>query len=493
MTSDYVSQKVLDSEYAVRGAILIRAEEIEKDLKAGKGSYPFTKIQKCNQGNPQLIGQKPISFFRYVMALIDAPFLLENEKVLAEFPPDAVARAKKIMAEIGPTTGAYTGSKGFNFARRDVADYITERDRQATGNPNLPSVDIENVYMTEGSSPGVKMILQLVLDGEKDTCMIPIPQYPLYSAVLTIMGAGVSPYYLDEKTNWGLSLDSLSKCYNDAVAKNSTPRILVVVNPGNPTGQILEKSQMIDIIKFAHDHKIILLADEVYQANVYEPEKHPFYSFRAVALEMDETYAKNTMIVSLHTVSKGMLAECGRRGGYFELLNIPQVLNDQLLKMAAINLCANVNGQLMTALMCQPPKKGDHSYDSYIKEHMDIYHSLQQKATLVANDLNTIEGFSCTVVDGAMYAYPQITIPKGYVTYNAELNAKDNTHYAPDTRWCLEFLERTGFVLVAGSGFGQEEGTFHFRTTILPPVEEMKRFTEEVRKFQGELIAKYSN
>lgn len=492
MASTYVSQKVLESEYAVRGAILIRAEEIEKELKAGK-PYPFTKILKCHQGNPQLIGQKPITFFRYVMALIDAPFLLENEKVLAEFPPDAVERARKIMAEIGNTTGAYTASKGFTFARRDVANYITDRDRVLVNNPNLPAVDVENVFMTEGSSPGVKMVLQLVLDGQKDTCMIPIPQYPLYSAVLTMIGAGVAPYYLDEKTNWGLSLDSLVKSYDDAVAKNSTPRLLVLVNPGNPTGQILSRAQMEDIIKFAHDRKIILLADEVYQANVYDNEKTPFYSFRSVALSMPEPYASETMIISLHTVSKGMLAECGRRGGYFELLNIPHLLSEQLLKMAAINLCANVNGQLMTALMCQPPKKGDYSYDSYIAEHSAIYESLKRKAALIAKDLNTVEGFSCTVIDGAMYAYPQITLPKGYIAYSDELNKRDGTHYAPDTRWCLEFLEETGFVLVSGSGFGQEEGTFHFRTTILPPEEDMQRFTVEVREFQAKLMAKYGN
>ena len=492
MTSTYVSQKVLDSEYAVRGPILIRAEHIEKELKAGTGSYPFTKILKCHQGNPQLIGQKPISFFRYVMALIDAPFLLENEKVLAEFPPDAVARARAIMAEIGNTTGAYTASKGFAFARRDVAKYITDRDRLAVGNPNLPAVDVENVYMTEGSSPGVKMVLQLVLDGAKDTCMIPIPQYPLYTAVLTMIGAGVAPYYLDEATNWGLSLESLVNSYNAAVEKGSTPRLLVLINPGNPTGQILSRAQMEDIIKFAHERKIILLADEVYQTNVYGEATAPFFSFRSVALSMPAPYNNETMIVSLHTVSKGMIAECGRRGGYFELLNIPKLLNEQLLKMAAINLCANVNGQLMCSLMCQPPKEGDYSYESYTAEVSSIYESLKRKAALIAKDLNTIEGFSCTVIDGAMYAYPQITLPKNYMAYNDECNKRDGTHHAADTRWCLEFLEETGFVLVSGSGFGQAEGTFHFRTTILPPEEDMQRFTEDIRKFQAKLMAKYN-
>lgn len=492
MTSDYVNEKVEISEYAVRGAILIRAEAIEKDIQKGKGSYPFTNIQRCNQGNPQLIGQKPISFYRYVMALIDAPFLLDNPKVTGEFPPDAVARARAIMSQIGQTTGAYTGSKGFVFARRDVATYIADRDRKNSGNDSLPAVDIENIYMTDGSSPGVKMILQLLLDGAKDACMIPIPQYPLYSAVLTIMGATIAPYYLNESSNWSLSMDNLQKVYDATVAKGAMPRILVVVNPGNPTAQLLDRNQMTEIVKFAHAHKVVLLCDEVYQTNVYIPERYPFHSFREVVLTMPAPYCTETMVVSLHTVSKGVTAECGRRGGYFECLNIPHKLSEQLLKMAAINLCANVNGQLMTALMCQPPKKGDFSYELQASEEKAIFESLQRKAALLAKELNTIPGFSCTIVNGAMYAYPKITIPPMYAKYNDELNAKDGTHYAPDTRWCLEFLERTGFVLVSGSGFGQEEGTFHFRTTILPPEEEMERFVKEVRIFQSELISKYS-
>nr|AGT02519.1 alanine transaminase [Herpetomonas muscarum] len=482
-----INPSVLAAEYAVRGLIPTRAGEIEAEIASGKDNHPFQKLVYCNIGNPQSLKQKPLTFNRQVMSLIDAPFLLDNPKVVAEFPADAVARAREYLTHIGSGTGAYTGSFGYDFARRVVAKHIDQRDKGIA-----PLADPANIVLTDGASTGVKLMLQALVGGPRDGVMIPIPQYPLYTAQIALLNGKVAPYYLKESEGWKVSADDLEAAYRECVEKEgATPRLFVAINPGNPTGNVMDRASMEDVVRFCHNKGMLLLADEVYQENIYAEGKE-FVSFREALLGLPEPYRSETMLVSLHSTSKGIIGECGRRGGYFEMLNLPSDLHTQIVKLCSVNLCANVNGQVMTTLMCSPPQKGDASYESFREEYNTILNSLKSRALLLAKELNTIPGFSCQPVEGAMYAFPQIKLPEKYVAHNDEANAKEKRRLELDARWALELLEATGIVVVPGSGFGQEKGTLHFRTTILPPMDQMEHMVKSIRSFQEGVYAKYA-
>lgn len=112
--------------------------------------------------------------------------------------------------------------------------------------------------------------------------MIPIPQYPLYTATLALCNGRPVPYYLDEESGWGLSLKELERSLAEARQQGTDVRALCVINPGNPTGNCLDERNMRDIIEFCASKRLVLLADEVYQTNIYLPDKKPFHSFKKV-------------------------------------------------------------------------------------------------------------------------------------------------------------------------------------------------------------------
>ncbi|CUE64030.1 alanine aminotransferase, putative [Bodo saltans] len=478
----YINPRVVQAQYAVRGLIPMRADELKARLDAGE-TLPFKELVYCNIGNPQALQQQPLTFNRQVMSLVDSPTLLENDAIVAQFPADVVARAKEYLKNINGMTGAYTDSIGYKWAREAIAQFIARRD-------GTESPDSRNICLTDGASSGVRLIMQLLIEGAKDGVLIPIPQYPLYTAQIALLGGASAMYYLDEAKRWDLHVEDLLKCNASLAATGATPRLLVVINPGNPTGQVLTKETMEGVVRYCHDNDVMLLADEVYQENIYGDR--PFESFRKVVLGMPAPY-NNTPCISLHSTSKGIIGECGRRGGYFEMLNVPKEQKEQLLKLCSINLCSNVNGQVMTALMCTPPAEGGESYARFRDEYDGIFASLKGRAEALAKELNGIEGITCNAVDGAMYAFPQIRLPAKYVARNEDLNKSAGTKIAADARWALELLEETGIVVVPGSGFLQQEGTFHFRTTILPPAEQMQSMTSSIRAFQTKINKNFAN
>ncbi|RHW74227.1 alanine aminotransferase [Trypanosoma equiperdum] len=485
----HINPRVKKAQYAVRGLVPMRADEIREEIRSGTGKskFSFNELVYCNIGNPQALEQKPLTFHRQVMSLIDAPFLLEDNAVVSRYPSDAVSRARLYLGHIGQRTGAYTDSAGYAFVRDIVAQYVNERDAYVK-----PLQEASSIVLTDGASTGVRIILQTLVGDEKDAVMIPIPQYPLYTAQIALLGGTPAMYYLRESEGWALNVGELEAVYKDCVANgNATPRVLVVINPGNPTGGVLERTVMEEVAKFCCDHGVVLMADEVYQENIYTATKR-FESFRKIVLELPPPYNTDTVLVSLHSVSKGIIGECGRRGGYFTLTNAPPELVEQVMKLCSINLCSNVNGQLMTALMCSPPKPGDASFDHYTAEYSGIFESLKRRADLLAKELNNIRGFKSQSVEGAMYAFPTIELPPKYVKHNDEMNSKEGRQLAPDARWALELLESTGIVVVPGSGFGQQPGTLHFRTTILPPEAHMERVVKALRQFQEGIWAKYA-
>src|SRR4030095_1079040 len=464
-----LNPNLLNAEYAVRGPIVIRAQELEKQGK---------KIIYCNVGNPQALGQKPITYIRQILSLMEYPGFLEHTEVNNLFPKDIIDRAKHLHHLMPHGTGAYTQSAGMPFIRQAVAEFIEKRD-------GIPT-DENHIILTDGASKGVQAVLIALMKKSTDGFMIPIPQYPLYSATIELYGASQVGYYLDEENSWQLNEEALTKSYNDAKSKGIDPVALVVINPGNPTGAVLSYENILMVIDFAKKHNLSIMADEVYQDNIYAIDGK-FFSFAKVMHQLKET---SIQLFSFHSVSKGYMGECGHRGGYLELRNVPDDVLAEFIKLQSISLCSNTVGQLVTYLVVTPPQKGDASYDLFIKERDQILNDLKTKAEILGNGLNGIEGMHIDVPEGAMYAFVKLELPQTEDVSRmsqAERLAYDSKR---DSDYCMALLEETGICVVPGSGFGQLPGTLHFRTTFLPPRDEIEALVEKMKVFHEGYVEK---
>jgi len=459
-----INPAVVNAEYAVRGAIPIRALELAGELKNPDNKLPFKKIIPCNIGNPQAVAQAPMSFIREVLAGLTCPGVVDH------IAKDAKERVEKYRATLPMNSiGGYSDSRGVPVIREEVADFIAARDGEEC-RPKLT-----DLFLTDGASAGIKYVLTCLVKGAQDGVVIPIPQYPLYSAAIALQGGSQIPYYLDEEKGWAVDFKQLHQSLEDSAIAGITPRAIVVINPGNPTGTVLEKSDIEQLIAVAQKYKLVIFADEVYQENVYTEDKK-FHSFKKVMKEMGSPYDK-VELLSFHSVSKGFLGECGLRGGYMEVTNIDEFAQDQVYKLASIGLCSNTVGQFAVGLMLNPPKYGDDSYVQYLSERDTQLNNLHKRAKMLHESLNQISGLSTQKIEGAMYAFPKIELPQSF------MNQAKEKGMAPDALWCLQLLERSGVVVVPGSGFGQRDGTWHFRTTILPSNEDLNYVARQMKEF----------
>ncbi|XP_075495419.1 glutamate--glyoxylate aminotransferase 2-like [Primulina tabacum] len=469
MDYENLNENVKKCQYAVRGELYLRASELQMEGK---------KIIFTNVGNPHALGQKPLTFPRQVIALCQAPFLLDDPNVGLLFPADAIARAKHYLTMTPGGLGAYSDSRGLPGVRKEVAEFIERRD----GYPSDP----ELIFLTDGASKGVMQILNAIIRGPVDGILVPVPQYPLYSATISLMGGSLVPYYLEETANWGLDTVNLNQSIAKARSQGITVRAMVIINPGNPTGQCLSEANLKEVLKFCYQNNLVLIGDEVYQQNVYQDER-PFISSRKVLMDMGPPISKELELVSFHTVSKGYFGECGQRGGYFEMTNISPKTVDEIYKVASIALSPTVPGQIFMGLMVNPLKPGDISYEKFISESNGILESLRRRARVMTDGFNSCRNVVCNFTEGAMYSFPQIRLPP------KAIEAAKKAGKVPDVFYCLKLLEATGISTVPGSGFGQKEGDFHLRTTILPAEEDMPEIMTSFKKFNDEFMEQYEN
>jgi alanine transaminase len=283
--------------------------------------------------------------------------------------------------------------------------------------------------------------------------MIPIPQYPLYSATITKCGGTQVSYYPDEDHDWSLDVSMLESSIAEAKRKGIRVKGIVVINPANPTGAILDADGIREVIDFAERHGLVILADEVYQENVYGAE---FASFARMLGK------RSVPLCSLHSISKGFYGECGHRGGYLEVRNPPRVqggsgtLVDLLLKQASVALCSSTPGQILTYLMVTPPEPGGASHEKFERERRTILDDLRDKAATIREAFARMEGVRCFGRTAAMYLFPRLEkLPPGTTDFD----------------YCMSLLESTGWCTVDGTGFGQRAGTSHLRVAFLPPKE----------------------
>lgn len=213
-----------------------------------------------------------------------------------EIPDDVKERISLLLNSLGgKSVGAYSDASGVEIIRRHVAEYIEERDGIAS--------DWQNILLTTGASEGAKAMLSFINSGSSDGIptgvMVPIPQYPLYSATICELGMHLISYYLDEQNEWALDINELNRSLNDS--KNyCKPKAIVVINPGNPTGSVLSRHNIEDIICFAKQNNLIIIADEVYQHNVWKSGAQ-FHSFKKIMTEL----GLKLELVSMMSASKG--------------------------------------------------------------------------------------------------------------------------------------------------------------------------------------------
>ena len=416
-----MNQTVLTADYAIRGSILVKAKEIQKEIESGSSDYNFDMITECNIGNPQIFGQKPISFSRNVLACLTNPDIMDS----FPFHKDVINRAK-LYREINKISiGAYSDSLGYEGLRKRIASALEKRD----GFPANPN----HIMMTAGASNGISLIMQAMLNSPKDGIMIPIPQYPFYLAAIKLNRGAPVPYFLNENDGWQITVEDLEKSLEKSKAEGVNVKAIVLINPGNPTGQILKKETMKGIVEFCQRNSIVILADEVYQQNIYK-EGAQFHSFKKVICESSGE-EKNVQLISFHSTSKGIVGECGFRGGYMEALNIDSKVWEQMVKLKSIFICSNTPGQYVSDLMMNPPSLEDctqETVEKYNQEYNSIFESLKSRAANVTEMLNQMKNIESNEIEGAMYAFPRLILG------DKAIAAAKESNLAPDAFYCFK-------------------------------------------------------
>jgi len=385
-----INQNVREAQYAVRGELATRAETYRANLKKGhpptppgdKDSLPFDQV---------------ITFFRQVLSILEYPPLLENEEALKTafgFKQDVIDRARWLLSEV-KSVGAYSQSQGVPGIRESVAKYIERRD----GYPSDPG----SIFLSAGASSGVNTLMNVICAKPETGILVPIPQYPLYTATLSVLNARCVPYYLDESKTWSTDMSAIREAYKKAKAEGTDVRAIVVINPGNPTGANLSAEDVRSVLEFAAEEKLVVLGDEVYQTNIFIGHFTSFKKgLRDLQKEVPGKY-DNLELASLNSISKGMVGECGHRGGYFELVGFDPEVAAQIYKFVSIMLCAPVIGQCLVEMQVNPPKEGDPSYPLYKEEYESIATGLKKRASALFETFKQMEGVECQE--------PQVFIP----------------------------------------------------------------------------------
>lgn len=334
-------------------------------------------------------------------------------------PPHLVETVERAMRD---GHNGYGPSAGIAPAREAVAAEYTTR-----GFP----VSADRVFLTAGTSEGIELALTAMVDADGEV-LVPMPIYPLYTAVLAKIGARARFYRTDPARGWMPDLDHLTSLVTPAT------RVLVVIDPNNPTGALYSTSTRRALVELADRRGIAMLADEVYGDLGYEGPVPPIGS-----LDPDAP------IISFSSLSKAYLAP-GWRAGWMAVGRSPRLdaVAGAIRKLADGRLCSTVPMQYaVTAALT-----GDRSHQ------MTFRAALKERAALTSDRLNAMQGVTCVPPAGAFYAMPQIALPPGRT----------------DEDYVLALLRETGVLCVYGSGFGLPAADGFLRIVFLAPPAELR-------------------
>ncbi|KAM9308495.1 alanine aminotransferase 2-like [Gastrophryne carolinensis] len=411
-----------------------------------------------------------------VAALCTCPDLLHSQS----FPEDAKQRAREILETLdNGSVGGYNLSYVMETMPQRIARFIERRDG------GVPS-DPENIVVSGGVSQAILTMLSLVVNPEEPLrtgILVPVPTYPLFGAAVAGQGAALVRYLLDEERGWSVNVAVVREMIC-AARKYCHPKVLCVINPGNPTGQVMSRRNMEEIIRLAAREKLLLFADEVYQENVFAPEA-AFYSFKKVLYEMGPEYRERLQLVSFNSASKGVSGECGLRSGYVEFVNVdPAVFRYlHILKPFAE---PSVIGVLALEVLMDPPRPGDPSYHTFMQEKRQLLSDWLEKSRVAVETLNRAPGIHCHPIQAAPYAYTRIHIP------DRAIRQAQGRGLVPDVFFCHLLLEESGIVLGDGSSFGQAEGTYHVRISLMQPLEELRSTLNDIIAFHRKFTREFS-
>ena len=396
------SHKLADVCYDIRGPVLQEAQRLEEEGH---------RVLKLNIGNPAPFG-------------FDAP-----EDILRD-----------VILNL-PVSQGYSDSKGLLSARRAVVQYAELK--------KLPDVHVEDIFIGNGVSELIQMALQALLN-DGDEVLVPAPDYPLWTAAVSLSGGTAVHYRCDESAGWQPDLDDMADKITDRT------RAIVVINPNNPTGAVYPDAVLEQIVELARRHNLVLMSDEIYDKVLYDDTTHT--STAALAPDvLTLTFNGLSKAYRVAGFRSGWLILSGPRShaaSYIEGLNI----------LANMRLCPNVPSQhaIQTALG---------GYQS-INDLVLPGGRLHEQRDAAVDALNAIPGVSCVKPKGALYVFPRID-PATYPIYD-------------DVQLALDLLEQEKILVVQGSGFNWFSPD-HLRIVTLPRAEVL---TEAIGRI-GRFLADY--
>jgi alanine-synthesizing transaminase len=394
------SSKLANVGYDIRGPVLDKARQMEDEGQ---------KIIKLNIGNIAAFGLEP---------------------------PDEIVQ--DMIRNLGTQVAAgYTDSKGLFAPRRAVVHYTQEK--------HVAGVTVDDVYLGNGASELIAMSMNALLDAG-DEVLIPSPDYPLYTAVVSLSGGTPVHYRCDEGAGW---LPDIAD-----IRARITPRCkaIVVINPNNPTGALYPPELLREIVELARQHQLIVFADEIYDKTLYDGAEHTSIA----------SLADDVLVVTFNGLSKNYRA-CGYRAGWMVVSGDKRHARDYiegLNMLASMRLCANTPGQLaiQTALG---------GYQS-IKDLVAPGGRLARQRELAYELLTRIPGVSVVKPKAALYLFPRL---------DARLYP-----ISDDQQFAYELLAEEKVLIVQGSGFNVPDNQ-HFRVVFLPHTDDLEEAIGRIARF----------
>ena len=392
------SAKLTDVCYDIRGPVLARARQMEEEGQ---------RILKLNIGN-----LAPFGF--------DAPDEMRHDVIVNL-----------------PNASGYSDSKGLFAARKAIMQYAQHKQ--------IGGVGLDDIIIGNGVSELIVMAMLGLLDAG-DEVLIPAPDYPLWTAAVSLAGGTPRHYLCDENSGW---LPDLAD-----IRSKITPRTraIVVINPNNPTGALYPVALLADLVGIARSNQLIVFADEIYDKTLYDGESHTSIA----------SLADDVLFVTFNGLSKNYRA-CGYRSGWMVVSGEKHHAKDYiegLDMLASMRLCANVPGQfaIQTALG---------GYQS-IRDLVAPGGRLCRQRDLAYELITRIPGVSCVKPKAALYLFPRLD-PRMYPIQD-------------DQQFVLELLEEEKVLVVQGSGFNWPHPD-HFRVVFLPNGDDLSEAIGRIARF----------
>ncbi|HKB58460.1 MAG TPA: pyridoxal phosphate-dependent aminotransferase [Gallionellaceae bacterium] len=401
------SVKLANVCYDIRGPVMARSKQMEEDGH---------RIIKLNIGN------------------------------LAPFGFDAPEEIQQDVIHNLPNSSGYSDSKGLFAARKAIMQYAQKK--------GIRGVEMEDIYIGNGASELIVMCMQGLLN-TGDEVLVPAPDYPLWTAAVTLAGGTARHYVCDEQSGWLPDMKDI----RSKITPNT--RAIVIINPNNPTGALYPETVLRELVEIARQHRLILFADEIYDKMLYDGATHTSIA----------SLADDVLFVTLNGLSKNYRA-CGYRAGWMIVSGAKKHATDYLdglTILASMRLCSNVPGQyaIQTAL------GGYQSIDDLVAPGG----RLARQRDLAHRLLSEIPGVTCVKPEAALYVFPRLDLKM----YPIE----------DDQKFILELLETEKVLVVQGSGFNWPHPD-HFRVVFLPNTDDLTeaigriaRFLEYYRKRYG--------